>query len=49
MTLRTPRELPETGKTKKVRFVKIETKSPFVLSDTHGDFFVQYLARMKKM
>ena len=48
-TLRTPRELPETAKTEKVRFLKILTKSPFVFSNAMGDFFVQYLAYIIKM
>jgi len=49
-TLRTPRELPETANLKKVRFIKILPKLLFVFSNTSGDFFfVQYLARMKKM
>ena len=48
-TLRTPRELPETAKTEKVRFVKIVPKSPFVFSNMNGDFFVQYLAYITKM
>ena len=47
-TLRTPRELPETAQTKKVRFVKIEKKSPFVFSDTKGDFFCTISCRNEK-
>ena len=47
-TLRTPRELPATAQTKKVRFVKIEKKSPFVFSDTKGDFFCTISCRNEK-
>ena len=47
-TERTPRELRETAKTEKVRFLKILTKSPFVFKNTMGDFFVQYLAYIKR-
>ena len=42
-TLRTPRELPETAKTEKVRFVKIVPKSPFVFSNMNGDFLCNIL------
>ena len=47
-TLRTPRELPETAKTEKVRFVKIAIKSPVVFSNISGIFFTLLLHNSKK-
>ena len=47
-TLRTPRELPETANLKKVRFVNILPKLPFVFSNTSGDFFCAISCRNEK-
>ena len=38
-----------TPRDQKVRFVKIQSESPFVFSDMIGDFFVIYLAYIIKI